>query len=342
MATSKPIISIVTPTFNRSDELDHLIKSIDKQTLNSDYFEMIISDDGSTDDTKEKTKKWIEKVGFKLQYVCQNNNGPGSARNNGVKNSNGDLIVFIDSDCEADGNWLKLIYDYYKENKFDAFGGPDHSKEDYLPIQRAIDFSMTSFFTTGGMRGHSKNMLSKFYPRSHNMGVKKALFEKIGGFGSLRHGQDIELSNRIHNSGAKVLLLTDAIVFHRRRTTLKKFFRQVFNWGVARINLGKIDSSMLEPIHFAPSFFTTLSLLSIIGLIIYPSIFIPVIIVGLSTLFFISVIGGIKERSIIVMSLLIIVIPFQIFGYGLGFLIAFFKRFILYQDEFTGFQKKYY
>ena len=158
-----------------------------------------------------------------MKYVCQNNNGPGAARNNGVKNSNGDLIVFIDSDCEADGNWLKIIYDYYKENKFDAFGGPDHSKEEYLPIQIAIDFSRTSFFTTGGMRGHNKKMLSKFYPRSHNMGVKKTLFENIGGFGSLRHGQDIELSNRIYNSGAKVLLLTDAIVFHRRRTTLKKF-----------------------------------------------------------------------------------------------------------------------
>ena len=263
MATSNPIISIVTPTFNRSDELGHLIKSIDKQTIKNDYYEMIISDDGSTDDTKDKTKRWMKKVGFKLKYVCQNNNGPGAARNHGVKNSNGELIVFIDSDCEADKNWLKIIYDNYKKNKFDAFGGPDHSKEDFLPIQRAIDFSMTSFFTTGGMRGHNKKMLSKFYPRSHNMGVKKILFENIGGFGSLRHGQDIELSNRIHNSGAKVILLTDAIVFHRRRTTLKKFFRQVFNWGVARINLGKIDSSMLELIHFAPSFFTSLSILSI-------------------------------------------------------------------------------
>ena len=342
MARSKPIISIITPTFNRSDELGHLIISIDKQTIRNDYFEMIISDDGSTDDTKEKTKKWIEQVGFKLKYVCQNNTGPGAARNNGVKNSNGELIVFIDSDCEADKNWLKIIYDNYKKYEFDAFGGPDHSKEDFLPIQRAIDFSMTSFFTTGGMRGHNKKMLSKFYPRSHNMGVKKKLFENIGGFGSLRHGQDIELSNRIHNRGAKVMLLVDAIVFHRRRTTLKKFFRQVFNWGVARINLGKIDSNMLEFIHFTPSFFTSLSLLSIVGLIIYPNIFIPVIIFGLTTLFLISMVGGIKSRSIIVMSLLIVVIPFQIFGYGLGFLIAFFKRFILNQDEFTGFQKKYY
>ena len=342
MATSNPIISIVTPTYNRSDELDHLIKSISNQTLGNDYFEMVISDDGSTDDTEQRIKRWIKKVGFKLKYVCQNNSGPGAARNNGVKNSKGELIIFIDSDCEAEKNWLKIIYDFYKENKFDAFGGPDKSKEDFLPIQRAIDFSMTSFFTTGGMRGHNKKMLSKFYPRTHNMGVKKVLFNNLGGFGSLRHGQDIELSNRIHKSGAKVVLLIDAIVFHRRRTTLKKFFRQVFNWGVARINLGKIDSDMLEVIHFVPSFFTVFSFLSILGLIIYPAIFTPLFILGLAALLFTSIIGALKTKSIIVMLLLFIVIPFQLFGYGLGFIIAFFKRFILNQNEFTGFQKKYY
>ncbi len=342
MANSNPIISIVTPTYNRSDELDHLIESIDNQTLKSNFFEMIISDDGSIDDTKEKIKRWTKRVGFKLKYVFQNNNGPGAARNNGVKNSNGELIVFIDSDCEAEKNWLKIIYDNYKENKFDAFGGPDQSKEDFLPIQRAIDFSMTSFFTTGGIRGHNKKMLSKFYPRSHNMGVKKVLFDKVGGFGALRHGQDIDLSNRIYKSGAKVILLTNAIVFHRRRTTLKKFFRQVFNWGVARINLGKIDSSMLEVIHFLPSFFTVFSFFSILGLIIYPVIFTPLCIFGLISLLLVCIIGGIKSKNIIVMLLLFIVIPFQLFGYGLGFIIAFFKRFILNQDEFTGFQKKYY
>ena len=129
----------------------------------------------------------MKKVGFKLKYVCQNNNGPGAARNNGVKNSNGDLIVFIDSDCEADGNWLKIIYDYYKENKFDAFGGPDASKTDYSLLQRAISFSMTSFLTTGGLRCHSNHSLARFYPRSHNMGMTRSLYNKVGGFGSLRH-----------------------------------------------------------------------------------------------------------------------------------------------------------
>ena len=342
MDKSNPVISIITPTFNRSHELDHLIESINNQTLDHKYFEMIISDDGSTDGTDKKIKKWSNVVDFKLKYICQNNLGPGAARNHGVINSLGELIVFIDSDCEANKNWLKIIYDSYKNNLFDAFGGPDHSKNDFLPIQIAIDYSMTSFLTTGGMRGHKKNMLAKFYPRSHNMGLKKTIFEKVGGFGALRHGQDIELSHRILSSGARVELLIDAVVYHRRRTTLKKFFRQVFNWGVARVNLGKIDNAMLEPIHFIPSVATLSTLFTVLGLGLAPNISYLIITFFFAVLLSVGLLGGIKHRSLSVMSLLLVVVPVQTFGYGLGFLIAFFKRFILDHNEFTGFQKKYY
>ena len=202
MAMSNPIISIITPTFNRSIELGLLIQSINEQTLDNKYFEMIICDDGSTDDTYDIIKKWINEVEFKLKYFKQNNLGPGPARNYGVKKSIGELIVFIDSDCEADKDWLKIIYDSYRDNMFDAFGGPDDSKDDFSLIQKAINFSMTSFLLQEVLED-IKNMVTKFYPRSHNMGVKKDIFNKVGGFGSLRHGQDIELSNKIYNSGAK-------------------------------------------------------------------------------------------------------------------------------------------
>ncbi len=342
MPFPKPIISIVTPTYNRKDELIHLIESIQMQSLSSEYFEMIISDDGSTDGTAEKVKEWQKEISFKLLYISQKNLGPGAARNNGVNNSNGELIVFIDSDCEADIDWLKNIFNSYKNNEFDAFGGPDLAKKSFLPIQRAINFSMTSFLTTGGIRGHNKNMVAKFYPRSHNMGVKRKIFDKVGGFGSLRHGQDIELSNRIINENTQVKLLENVIVYHRRRTTLMQFFRQVFNWGVARINLSKIDEKMLQIIHFLPSLATLFTILVFIGYVFYPIFFIPYIIFGLLALCFICAYGGFKTKSFLVTAYLFLVIPFQVFGYGLGFIVAFIKRFIFRQKLFTGFQKKYY
>jgi cellulose synthase/poly-beta-1,6-N-acetylglucosamine synthase-like glycosyltransferase len=250
--------------------------------------------------------------------------------------------LFIDSDCEAHPDWIQTIYEEYLNDSFDACGGPDGAKDDFTTLQKAIDFAMTSFITTGGMRGHSEKMMAKFFPRTHNMGIKRSVYEKVGGFGDLRHGQDIELSNRIRKSGARIKFLINAVVYHRRRTSIKQFFKQVFNWGVARINLGKIDSSMLEPIHFLPSLATMFGF-SIVGTAIYLDfpldqlfllIFIPL---GLLSLF-----GATKKNDLRIFPYLLVVIPAQIIGYGLGFILNFIKRYILNQGSWTGFKKRYY
>jgi len=337
-----PTISIITPTFNRAEELEPLIKSIQNQSLDHQKFEMIIVDDGSIDTTEEIIREWKNKVDFNLRYVSQENKGPGAARNLGMSVATGDLFLFIDSDCEAKEDWVEQIYETYQTDKFDACGGPDASKDDFTPLQRAIDFSMTSFFTTGGMRGHSNKPFAKFYPRSHNMGITKSIYKKVGGFGKLRHGQDIELSHRIINSGAKVSYIPDAVVYHRRRTTVVKFFRQVFNWGVARINLGKIDRVMLEPIHFLPAIITVIFFLLMIAFIINPAQNGKIFSLGFGLLLALSLLGGVKQQSVKVGILLIIIIPIQIIGYGLGFLISLFRRFVLNLDPWTGFSRKYY
>lgn len=340
--TVLPVISVITPTFNRANELPFLVHSIQNQTLDHSLFEMIIVDDGSTDNTESLIPSILENIDFNLKYLTKNNQGPGAARNLGIDNSRGDLILFIDSDCEADKRWLKVLYDEYLNNRYDACGGPDAAKRDFTPLQKAIDYSMTSFITTGGMRGHSTKMIAKFYPRSHNMGVTKTLIKQIGGFGSLRHGQDIELSHRIIKSGAKIRFIPDAIVYHRRRTSLRSFFKQTFNWGVARINLYKIDKSLLEPIHFFPS----IGLLSVttilVGCIWANLFFLHVMKLGLILFLIQCIFGMIKHKDIRVFGHLLLVIPTQIFGYGSGFLFAFIKRVIFNSDTFTGFEKKYY
>ncbi len=340
--TETPIVSVITPTFNRASELELLINSIQNQTFDHSKYEMIIADDGSTDETDKLLKHMESVVDFKLKFVTQENNGPGAARNLGIQNSQGELILFIDSDCEADSKWIEIIYNEYLKEGFDACGGPDSAKSDFSPIQKAIDFSMTSFFTTGGMRGHGKNRLAKFYPRSHNMGMTKTLVKEVGGFGHLRHGQDIELSHRIFQSGANVKFISEAVVYHRRRTSLKLFFRQTFNWGVARINLYKIDKSLLEPIHFLPSvgLITIFSVIFGAGLSI--SVFQYLLLIGLILFASLCISGSFKHKDIRVLSNLILIIPTQIIGYGSGFLIAFTKRVIFGSELFTGFEKKYY
>ena len=342
MAGLPPIISIITPTYNRADELVHLYESLKKQTVDLKLFEFIISDDGSTDITQSMVEEWQFNSPFKIKFISQKNQGPGAARNHGLDIAEGELILFIDSDCEAHPDWIQTIYEEYLNDSFDACGGPDGSKDDFTILQKAIDFAMTSFITTGGMRGHSEKMMAKFFPRTHNMGLKRSVYEKVGGFGDLRHGQDIELSNRIRKSGARIKFLINAVVYHRRRTSIKQFFKQVFNWGVARINLGKIDPAMLEPIHFLPSL-ATLFGFSIVGTAIYLDfpldqlfllVFIPL---GLLSLF-----GAVKKNDLRIFPYLLVVIPSQIIGYGIGFIQAFIRRFVFQQDEMVGFKKNYY
>jgi len=342
MAGLPPIISIITPSYNRVDELKYLYNSLQEQSVDLKLFEFIVSDDGSTDSTEETVKHWQTESNFPIKFITQENQGPGAARNHGLENSEGELILFIDSDCEAHPEWIQTIYEEYLNDSFDACGGPDGAKDDFTTLQKAIDFAMTSFITTGGMRGHSEKMMAKFFPRTHNMGIKRSVYEKVGGFGDLRHGQDIELSNRIRKSGARIKFLINAVVYHRRRTSIKQFFKQVFNWGVARINLGKIDPAMLEPIHFLPSL-ATLFGFSIVGTAIYLDfpldqlfllIFIPL---GLLSLF-----GAVKKNDLRIFPYLLVVIPSQIIGYGIGFIQAFIRRFVFQQDEMVGFKKNYY
>jgi len=335
-------ISIITPTFNRSDELGFLFQSIEKQNTNLNNIELIISDDGSVDGTEELVNSWKKKVTYKIKYITQKNKGPGAARNHGLENSKGDLIFFIDSDCEAHPDWIKYILADFKINKFGACGGPDGAKDDFTYLQKAIDYSMTSMFTTGGIRGHSEKMISRFFPRTHNMGITRQVYEEIGGFGDLRHGQDIEFSNRIRKTGARISFIKKALVFHRRRTTLKQFFKQVFNWGVARVNLGKIDSGMLEFVHFLPTLSIILSILLLTILKLLNLSVINIFFIFIIPLIFLSFLGAYSKKEFRIFPFLIIIIPTQIFGYGLGFLQAFIRRFIFNQKEMIGFNKNYY
>jgi GT2 family glycosyltransferase len=262
-----------------------------------------------------------------------------------METATGDFIIFIDSDCTVPTSWLSEIDLAVNENKAGAFGGPDTYHEDFPPLLKAINYSMTSFITTGGLRGKKGKKLAKFYPRSFNMGLSKDLMKKIGGFGPLRHGQDIEFSNRILRSGAKVVFVPNAPVYHKRRTNIRRFYRQVFNWGVARVNLYSIDKTMLEPLHAVPAILTILTILfCILAIFISPLR----TLLWISSLLFIAILLLSMFDSIRIYKsfkpaiYLPLIMPAQIFGYGCGFIYNFIRRVIFQKKEIAGFQRHYY
>jgi glycosyltransferase involved in cell wall biosynthesis len=337
--------SVIVPSFNRADEIADLIDSVRQLSFDHNRFELIIVDDGSTDGTLQLLSDLKTKPGALLNFHTQRNQGPGAARNTGMSKAGGDFFIFIDSDCTVPPTWLAEIDRALQESQADAFGGPDTYAENFPALLKAINYTMTSFITTGGLRGKKGKKLAKFYPRSFNMGLSRSLQEKIGGFGSLRHGQDIEFSHRIIQSGAKVIFIATAPVFHKRRTNIRRFYKQVFNWGVARINLYMIDRRMLEPLHTLPAAVTGLALIIII-LAFFTEPARAMLVIGLviaALILLVSMIDALRlYRQIKPALLLPLIMPAQIFGYGLGFIFNYLRRVIFKMPEKVGFKKHYY
>ncbi len=232
--------------------MDELLQSLSQQTLRD--MEVIIVEDGSRLPCENIVHKYANKL--QLRYYTKENSGPGQTRNFGAEHSQGEYLIFLDSDCVLPPCFLQAVDDELKRKECDAWGGPDKAHESFTPVQKAINYSMTSFLTTGGIRGGKKQMDRKFYPRSFNMGIRRSLYRQLGGFSSMRFGEDIDLSLRIYESGANCRLFPDAWVWHKRRTDFKKFFKQVHNSGIARINLMKRHPGSLKPVHLLPAVFT--------------------------------------------------------------------------------------
>ena len=229
------LFSIIIPVYNRPNEVKELLQSLTHQADN--MFEVIVVEDGSTLTCENVCKQYAGQLDIK--YLVKENSGPGGSRNFGAEQAKGDYLLILDSDCIIPENYIQNIRKELQTNPCDAFGGADAAHESFSDMQKAVNYAMTSFFTTGGIRGGKKGGLEKFHPRSFNMGVKTSVYKSLGGFSNMRYGEDIDFSIRIFKAGHTVCLFPEAYVYHKRRVNLAKFYRQVFHSGAARINLWK-------------------------------------------------------------------------------------------------------
>ncbi|MGL4853305.1 MAG: glycosyltransferase [Phocaeicola sp.] len=325
--------SLIVPVYNRPEEVDELLTSLTQQTFTE--FEVIIVEDGSSRPCKEVVDRYSSQL--ELHYYMKSNSGPGDSRNYGAERASGSYLLILDSDCILPPNYLMAVHEELEYKPADAFGGPDRAHESFTPMQKAINYAMTSFFTTGGIRGGKKKM-DKFYPRSFNMGIRTEVYRKLKGFSQMRFGEDIDFSIRLMKGGYAVRLFPEAWVWHKRRTDLRKFFKQVHNSGIARINLYKKYPESLKVVHLLPAIFTLGTLFFLTGSLFCFYSLTPLLLFSL----LVGVDAALQNRSFSIGMKAVTAAYVQLLGYGTGFLWAWWERCICKRDSFAAFERNFY
>lgn len=314
--------SIIIPVYNRPVEVRELLESLSLQTYRD--FEVLIVEDGSAICCEEVVKEYEGRL--TVRYFFKPNSGRSLTRNYGMERAEGKYLVFFDSDCIIPEDYFQKVTNYLEKTKADCFGGPDRAHESFSLMQKAISYSMTSFLTTGGIRG-SKKGLEKFVPRTFNMGFSHEVYQRVGGFKDM-FGEDIDLSTRIRKARFSVELFPDAYVYHKRRVSLKSFYRQVYVFGMARVDLYQMHPDSLKLVHLLPACFVVGTAFLLLSSLICAWALLPlgvyVMALFLESLF--------VNKSLPIALLSIVTSFIQLGGYGMGFIGAFFRKVILKQQ----------
>ncbi|MCI9607523.1 MAG: glycosyltransferase [Muribaculaceae bacterium] len=315
-----PKYSVIVPVYNRNDEVADLLTSLSAQTYKN--FEVILVEDGSTQPCTEAVERCGQ--GLDLTYRHKSNEGRSIARNCGIELAKGEWLIFFDSDCVIPPDYFGNLDKALAGSALDCFGGPDSAHSSFSDVQKAINFAMTSFLTTGGIRG-GKVSMEKFTPRSFNMGYTRKVYDRVGGFREM-FSEDIDMSMRIRNAGFNIGLIRPAAVYHKRRVDFKKFLRQVYVFGMSRITLKLLYPGSLKAVHTLPALAVVAGILCLVlGCMVSPWWFLPIGVYLLAI--FIAALASTRSLKIALLAVPASVI--QIGGYGCGFLKAWFSKIVL-------------
>ena len=305
--------SFIVPVYNRPNEINELLESLSFQDY-AQAFEVVIVEDGSTESSESIVEEFKDKLS--ITYLKKSNSGPGDSRNYGMKRAKGNYFIVLDSDCIIPSQYLSVVEKSLNNNYVDCYGGPDAAHHTFSNVQKAINYAMTSAFTTGGIRGN-RSAVGKFQPRSFNMGISKAAFEKTQGYGNIHPGEDPDLTFRIWEAGFETKLIEDAYVYHKRRIDWNKFFIQVKKFGMVRPILNHWHPGTAKITYWFPTLFC-LGLIWALVLMAVGIIWPIVVYVLYFCLIFVHSLMVNKNFKVAILSLIAVVIQFV--GYGFGFL----------------------
>src|SRR5690554_6622977 len=317
--------SFVVPVFNRPIEIKELLESMALLDY-SKPFEIVIVEDGSTETAEKIVADFRTKLN--INYIFKENSGPGPSRNYGMERAGGNYFIILDSDCLLPKEYLSNVDRFLSNEFYHCFGGADAAHSSFSPLQKAINYVMTSLLTTGGIRGKRK-AVQKFEPRSFNMGLSKEVFQVSGGFGKIHPGEDPDLSQRILKAGYQTVFIPEAYVYHKRRISWRKFHLQVRKFGLVRPILNKWHPSSSKITFWFPSFFVVFVLLTLLLGLVYDWIYLVPLLIYVLAVFFDS---SIKNKNVFIGILTIPAVFIQFFGYGTAFLRSYYFIHILNKD----------
>lgn len=311
--------SIIIPVYNRPDEVKELLDSLERQTRR-DCFEVIIVEDGSTVPCRKPAEASAAN-GLPVKYYYKENEGRSIARNYGIERARGDYFLFFDSDCVIPRDYFEKLEKFAAEEPFDCFGGPDAADESFSTTQKAINHAMTSFLTTGGIRG-GKVSLEKFTPRTFNMGFSREVYDRTGGFREM-FSEDIDMSTRIRRNGFSIGLYPGLPVYHKRRVDFRKFSRQVYVFGMSRITLKLLYPETMKLVHWLPAVFVLSCVLMLVLAIVWSPWWLLPLGIYLLAIFIAALFA---TRSAVIAVKAIPASLIQLGGYGCGFLKAYCRK----------------
>lgn len=312
--------SVIVPVYNRIDEVRDLLDSLSRQTVKN--FEVVIVEDGSTLPCGDVCRDFASTLD--VSYYFKDNEGRSIARNHGIECAKGDYFIFFDSDCVIPPAYFETLEKELVAHPLDCFGGPDAAHDSFTDTQKAINFAMTSFLTTGGIRG-GKVSLEKFTPRTFNMGFSRCVYNKVGGFREM-FSEDIDMSTRIRQAGFTIGLMRSCPVYHKRRLSWRKFFRQVYVFGMSRITLKLLYPGSMKLVHTLPAVFTIGSVALILLSIFWRWWCILPLAAYILALF---IAAWVSSKSLKIALMAVPASLIQLYGYGMGFIKAYFTKIIL-------------
>lgn len=219
------LLSVIICTYNRDKYIYNVLKSIAEGTLSPDKYEILAIDNNSSDSTKSEILRFIEDFpAVETRYVFESEQGLSCARNRGIDESSGDVLVYVDDDAEVNENYLKSYYDFFCENPESmAAGGPiipeyeGYEEPGWMTYH--LKRLLTAYLYFGDVK---KEFPGKNYPGGGNAAYRREIFEKVGKYNtslgrtgsSLAGGEEKDLFRKMDSIGVKYYYLPDSILYH--------------------------------------------------------------------------------------------------------------------------------